>query len=46
MVSELVDKVYTFFELVDEKKVQEMLEEEIRFLAYSGVIILSEIVDR
>lgn len=44
LMSELVDKVATFFELVDEKKVQEMLEEEIRFLAYSGVISLREIL--
>ncbi|MFN3999475.1 DUF6734 family protein [Algoriphagus sp.] len=44
-MSELVDKVSTFFELVDEKQILEMMDEEIRFLAYSGVIILREIVD-
>lgn len=39
-MSELVDKVSTFFELVDEKRILEMMDEEIRFLAYSGVIHL------
>jgi hypothetical protein len=39
-MSELVDKVSTFFELVDEKRILEMMEEEVRFLAYSGVIHL------
>jgi hypothetical protein len=42
-MSELVDKVSTFFELVDEKRILEMMDEEIRFLAYSGVINLREI---
>lgn len=41
-MSELVDKVSTFFELVDEKRILEMIDEEIRFLAYSGVISLRE----
>lgn len=45
-MSELVGKVSTFFELVDEKRILEMMDEEIRFLAYSGVIILREILDR
>lgn len=39
-MSELVDKVTTFFELIDEKRIMEMIDEEIRFLAYSGVIHL------
>jgi hypothetical protein len=37
---ELVDKVSTFFELVDKKRILEMMEEEVRFLAYSGLIHL------
>lgn len=39
-MSELVGKVSTFFELVDEKRILEMMDEEIRFFAYSGVIHL------
>lgn len=39
-MSELEDKVSSFFELAGEKQVLALLEEEIRFLAYSGVIIL------
>jgi hypothetical protein len=42
-MSELVTKVSTFFELIDEKQILELLDEEIRFLAYSGVIHLREI---
>jgi hypothetical protein len=33
--------VSTFFQLVGEKQILEMIDEEIRFLAYSGEIILS-----
>lgn len=42
-VSELVKKVCIFFELIDEKQVLKLLDEEIRFLAYSGGIHLREI---
>jgi hypothetical protein len=41
-MSELVENVSTFFQLVGEKQILEMIDEEIRFLAYSGEIILSK----